>query len=517
MNRIHAILRNAGAGAVTSLFGIVALTPLAGPFVPVALAPLPTPHAPPPQAADFVGHWQGDLDVSGTSLRLVFHIEPSEDGELAATLDSPDQGATGIPVESVTVEGDSIRVDIRAAAALYVGRLTAEGRAIEGEWRQGGTTLPLTVERVDEVEERRRPQDPEPPHPYAEETVRIDVPDADVTLEGTLTLPPGDGPVPAVVLVSGSGPQDRDETIAGHRPFLVLADHLTRRGVAVLRTDDRGMGGSTGSTLGSTLDDRTRDVLAAVRFLGERPEIDRERIGVLGHSEGGWVVPLAATEAPDEIAFAVLMAGPGQSPRNLLLSQQRAVLTAEGAETPEIAARETFLEGNFEIILASPDTATARARLLDRRTRILTELPVAQRRALETYFEEQTDAERDQALRVANTPWFRDLLTFDPEPSLREMDQPVLALFGANDLQVPVDENAPLLARLLDADGRPDREVRVLPGLNHLLQPSDTGLPAEYVTIETTLAPVALRSIGDWIERRTERLAPAPTPSGDAR
>lgn len=499
MNRIHAILRNADFAAVTGLFGIVALVPLAGLIGLAGQTPLPALPASPPADADFVGHWQGDLDVGGTSLRLVFHIEASDDGGLAATLDSPDQGATGIPVESVTVRGDSLRLDVRAAAALYVGRLTAEGETIEGEWRQGGTALPLTVERVDEVEERPRPQHPEPPHPYAEETVRIDVPGADVTLEGTLTLPPGNGPVPAMVLVSGSGPQDRDELVAGHRPFLVLADHLTRRGVAVLRTDDRGVGGSTGSTFGSTLEDRTRDVLAAVRFLGERPGIDRERIGVLGHSEGGWVVPLAATEAPDEIAFAVLMAGPGQSPRNLLLSQQRALLTAQGSAVAEIAARETFLEGNLEVILASPDTATARARLLDRRTRILTELPDAQQRALETYFEEQTDAERDQALRVANTAWFRDLLAFDAEPSLRAMDQPVLALFGANDVQVPVNENAPLLARLLDADGRRDREVRVLPGLNHLFQPSATGLPDEYATIETTLAPAALDAIGDWI------------------
>jgi pimeloyl-ACP methyl ester carboxylesterase len=505
MNRINTMLRNTGVGAVTGLFGIVALVPLAGLFGPVARGPFPAlPTSPSttaadPAPADFVGHWQGDLDVGGTSLRLVFHIEASEDGGLAATLDSPDQGATGIPVETVTVKGDSLRLDIAAASAVYVGRLTAEGQTIEGEWRQGGTTLPLTVERVDEVEKRPRPQDPEPPLPYAEETVRIDVPGADVTLEGTLTLPPGDGPVPAVVLVSGSGPQDRDETVAGHRPFLVLADHLTRRGVAVLRTDDRGVGGSTGSTFRSTMDDRARDVLAAVRFLGERPGIDRQRIGLLGHSEGGWVAPLAATEAPDEIAFAVLMAGPGQSPRDLMLSQQRTLLTAQGSEDAEIAAREAFLEGNFDIILASPDTATARTRLLERRARILTELPDAQRRALETYFEEQTDAERDQALRLANSAWFRDLLAFDAASSLRAMEQPVLALLGTKDVQVPADENAPLLAGLLNADARPDREVRVLPGLNHLFQPSETGLPSEYAAIDTTMSAAALEAVGGWI------------------
>jgi hypothetical protein len=253
------------------------------------------------------------------------------------------------------------------------------------------------------------------------------------------------------------------------------------------------------------MDDRARDVLAAVRFLAEHPGIDREGIGVLGHSEGGWVVPLAAAEAPEEIAFAVLMAGPGQSPRNLLLSQQRTMLAAQGSEEAEIAAREAFLEGNFEVILASPDTATARARLLERRKTILAELPDARRDALEAYFDEQTDAARDQALWIANTPWFRDLLAFDAAPSLRGMDQPVLALFGENDLQVPVDENAPLLARLLDADARPDREVRVLPGLNHLFQPSETGLPTEYAAIDTTMSAAALETVGEWVERVTAR------------
>lgn len=513
MSRMHHTFPGPGVAALTGLLGIVALGPLAGLSGPGGPALLPAlPAAPPGPAADptpgdFTGHWQGDLNVAGTSLRLVFHIEASDDGGLTAPLDSPDQGATWIPVESVTVEDDSLRLDVRAAAALYVGRLTAEGGTIEGEWRQGGSSLPLTVERVvetgpadgEEVGETRRPQDPEPPRPYAEETVRFDVPGADVTLEGTLTLPPGDRPVPAVVLVSGSGAQDRNSALAGHRPFLVLADHVTRGGVAVLRTDDRGVGGSTGSTFGSTIDDRARDVLAAVRFLGERPGIDRERIGVLGHSEGGWVVPLAAAEAPGEIAFAVLMAGPGQSPRELLLSQQRALLTAQGAGEARIAALHAFIAGNFDIIVATPDTATAREQLLERRRTILSELPDAQRGALEAYFDEQSDAARDQALSVANTAWFRDLLALDAAPSLRAMEQPALALLAARDLQVPAEANAPLLSRLLDADARPDREVRVLEGLNHLFQPAETGLPAEYAAVDTTMSAAALEAIGGWI------------------
>jgi pimeloyl-ACP methyl ester carboxylesterase len=475
----------------------------------VRAAGLPVFASSPDDAAEFTGDWRGSLSVGGNELSIVFHIESADDGKLTATMDSPDQGARGIPVASVEVRVDSLRLDIRAASAVYVGRMVGDGEIIEGEWRQGGTRLPLTVKRGqeggsddrEEMEEPRRPQEPEPPHPYGTESVRIDVPGFDVTLAGTLTIPPGEPYAPAVVLASGSGPQDRDGTVAGHRLFLVLADHLTRRGVAVLRFDDPGVGGSTGSYFDSTLEDRAAGVLAAVRLLRERSEIDPDRIGVLGHSEGGWVASLAAARAPEAIAFAVLMAGPAQNPTELLLTQQREMLAARGAGEAEIEARDAFLAGNLDIIRASPDAATARARLLARRTRILEELPHDERAALEAYLAGQSDAERDRLLWIAGTSWFRHLLAFDAGGLLRTMDQPALALFGARDLQVPAKENAPFMERLLNAERRTDRAVRVLPGLNHLFQPAETGLPAEYGRIATTLAPAALEAVSGWIAR----------------
>lgn len=492
------------AGALAAL-----LISLLGPVPSAQAAGLPGSAPSPDEAADFVGDWQGSLSVGGNELSIVFHIEPTDDGKLTATMDSPDQGARGIPVASVEVRGDSLRLDIRAASAIYVGRLVGDGEIIEGEWRQGGTTLPLTVERVDEggagdaegVGEPRRPREPQPPHPYGTESVRMDVPGPDVTLAGTLAIPPGEPPAPGVVLVSGSGPQSRDGEVAGHRPFLVLADHLARRGVAVLRFDDPGVGGSTGSYFDSTLQDRAAGVLAAVRLLRERSEIDPDRIGVLGHSEGGWVASLAAARAPEAIAFAVLMAGPAQNPTDLLLTQQREMLAARGAGEAEIEARDAFLARNLDIIRASPDAATARARLLARRSRVLEELPHDERAALAAYLDGQSDAERDRLLWIAATSWFRHLLAFDAAGPLRTMDQPALALFGARDLQVPAKENAPLMERLLDAACRTDRAVRVLSGLNHLFQPAATGLPAEYGRIETTLAPAALEAASGWIGR----------------
>lgn len=224
--------RSIRVAALVGLFGVGALVPRAA----------GAPESPP--QTEFVGVWQGTLAVGQTRLRIVFHVGESSDGELEGMLDSPDQGAMGIPVETVTVAGDSIRLDIGAINAIYAGRLTEERQAIDGEWRQGGLAVPLELERVKEAPVLRRPQEPEPPYPYQEEAVEIEVPGAGVTLAGTLTLPPGGGPDPAVVLVSGSGAQDRDETVAGHHPFLVLADHLSRGGVAVLRMDDRDVGGS---------------------------------------------------------------------------------------------------------------------------------------------------------------------------------------------------------------------------------------------------------------------------------
>ncbi|HKK08625.1 MAG TPA: alpha/beta fold hydrolase [Gemmatimonadota bacterium] len=475
-----------------------------GALPPAGTSPLAAQTALPPATSRFVGRWEGALDVGGTRLRIVFHVRaPRREGDgLTATMDSPDQGAADIPVASVAVSGDSLRLDVAVASAAFMGRLEEGEGTIDGEWRQGGMALPLRVQRLaGEAAAPPRPQEPRPPYPYTEESVEIEVPDGGVRLAGTLTLPDGAGPFPAVVLVSGSGAQDRDETLAGHRPFLVLADHLARRGVAVLRTDDRGVGGSTGSTFDATLADRADDLLAAVRLLRGRPDIDPERVGALGHSEGGWVVPEAAVRAPGDIAFVVLLAGPGQSPSDLLRSQQRAILRAEGAGEARIAAMDAFLGGNLAIIRSLPDTAAARGPLVARRSHLLAELAEPQRRALEAYFAEQTAAEREQALRVADTRWFRDLVAFDPEPWLEEMRQPALALLGGRDLQVPPAANAPLLERLLDAKARPDRDVRVLPGLNHLFQPAGTGLPSEYASIDTTMSAAALDAVSDWILR----------------
>src|SRR5690606_39165539 len=238
--------------------------------------------APTRAPATVVGDWLGTLEVPGARLRIVFHIVEDEGG-LTATMDSPDQGAFGIETGAVVLAGDSLTIEVPAAFGRYTGEV--RGDTITGTWSQGGASLPLVLARTEGVEAPRRPQHPEPPFPYDAVDVTIPTDEPGVTLAGTLTKPHGDGPFPAVVLISGSGPQDRDETVSGHKPFLVIADALTRRGVAVLRYDDRGFGGSTGNFATATTADFANDALAAVRFLVGRDDIDPARIGLIGHSE----------------------------------------------------------------------------------------------------------------------------------------------------------------------------------------------------------------------------------------
>ena len=271
---------------------------------------------------DLSGIWLGKLVPMTGELRVVFHLARTESGQYTATLDSPDQGAEGIPAGPVIVRTDSLIVNVPVVSGRFRGKIGEF--SIDGVWEQGGYDFPLVLEKVEEVTKPPRPQEPDPPYPYDEEEVTYTNEEAGVTLAGTLTLPRSPGPHPAVILISGSGAQDRNETVFNHKPFLVLADHLTRHGIAVLRADDRGMGGSSGSVRTSTSEDFAEDVLAGVDCLKNRPEIDPERIGLAGHSEGGIVAPMAAVRSND-VAFIVMMAGTGLTGEKIVLLQSELI------------------------------------------------------------------------------------------------------------------------------------------------------------------------------------------------
>jgi uncharacterized protein len=443
------------------------------------------------------GTWFGRLQAGAYSVRIVFNISADEAGRLTATLDSPDQGATGIPASAVTLEDDSLRIEVAVIRGVFGGTLADGGTRLAGIWsQQGGNTLPLEMTRVSVTEAigpPSRPQEPQPPFSYAVEEVTIRTRSNEVRLAGTLTIPQGQGPFPGVVLISGSGPQDRDETIFGHRPFLVLADHLGRQGIAVLRYDDRGVGASTGDFADATSTDFAQDAAAALRFLQSRREVDPGRTGLVGHSEGGLIAPLVA--AVSDVAFIVLLAPPGVIGEDILYDQSARLMQASGSAQEEVQANRALQERLFGILKSLPTERMDRSQISytlieSRLVYILTENGVPR---------EAAEAQASQLI----SPWFRQFLVYDPRPALAALDVPVLALYGEKDLQVAPELNAPQVEAALEA-GNAEYAVRVIPNLNHLFQTADTGGTSEYGQIEETFSPVALEAISDWIREQAE-------------
>ncbi len=416
-------------------------------------------------------------------MRIVFHLQRDEAGVLTSKLDSPDQGVAGILVPETLFEDGVLTLSLPALAARFEGRLDGDG-FLDGTWMQGGGSLPLRLERVDGVAPPNRPQEPKPPFPYEAEEVTFENEEDSIGLAGTLTRPSGTGPFPAVVLISGSGPQDRDESVFGHKPFLVLADHLTREGFAVLRFDDRGVGGSTGDFATATTLDFVRDVEAGVRFLRSRPDVGSKPLGLIGHSEGGIIAPLAAHEGL--VDFVVLIAPPGVNGSEVILSQTVAILKGSGATEEEVAEAQALQERVLDIASGPLPIDRKRSELLS----ILQGVPGASPETVEGQVEQML------------SPWMQFFLIHDPVPALTGLRVPVLAILGERDVQVLVDVNLePLESALKASQAR--YEVRVLEGLNHLMQEAETGQVTEYVRIEQTMSPKALDVIADWMHRMT--------------
>jgi pimeloyl-ACP methyl ester carboxylesterase len=433
-------------------------------------------------APQLAGAWEGRIAVGGQSIRVVFRV--ADDG--SAVMDSPDQGALGIPADRPVIEGGVIRIGVPTVGGRFEGALSDDGQTLTGALHQGAATLPLVLARqaADAAAPAAlaRPQTPQPPYPYRAEEVAFDAADG-VHLAGTLTLPEGQGPFPAVLLITGSGAQDRDETVFGHKPFLVLADALGRRGVAVLRVDDRGVGGSTGPMENVTTADFVGDAAGALTWLAARPGIDPARLGLIGHSEGGTIAPLVAGggSAPDP-AFVVLIAGPAVSGGEVLTEQLRRFQTARGID-PAVVEANTALQARLMQTVAA-NAADAEATAAAVRT-LLTGADVPA-------------AAVEEGVQQASAAWTRWFVAHDPRPSLAALEVPVLAIYGGKDVQVPADQNAAAMREAL-----PAAEIVVLPDLNHLMQTAGTGLPDEYARIEETIDPEALRIIVDWVAARS--------------
>jgi hypothetical protein len=450
-------------------------------------------HAGAPASRAPEGIWQGVLQ----SLHIVVHIERGTGGALTATMDSPDQGAMGLAIDTVSFTGDSLRFEMRRLRAAFAGAMSAAGDSLTGTWQQGGFALPLALRRTESAPGLRRPQEPHPPYPY--DTVEVSYPNAKagIRLAGTLTLPRGSGASPCVIMITGSGAEDRDETVFGHRPFRVIADHLTRNGIAVLRVDDRGVGGSTGSTSLSTSDDFAGDVLAGISFLEKRKEIDPKRIGLIGHSEGGLIAPLAATRSK-KVAFIVLMAGPGLPGDSILILQSAALQRLGGAGEDAIARESAAHRRVHALIRQGADTAAVVRAVRELIEVQVSNLPADQRGALG-----DLDSLAARSGRQLLGPWMRYFIAYDPRPVLSKVRCPVLAINGGKDFQVPPRENLDAIRAALEAGGNADATVEELPGLNHLFQTAQSGSIAEYARIEETIAPAALDTVSRWITAHT--------------
>lgn len=476
-------------------------------------------------AANVAGIWEGTLELGAIKMRLAFKIEKKPDGTFASKMDSPDQGAKDIAMDETTFDGKTLTMEFKKGGAKFAGEMAADGQLIKGKWKQSGHEFDLDLKKVEKLTEVKRPQLPKKPYPYHDEEVTFENPDAKVKIAGTFTKPKDGGPHPAVVLITGSGPQDRDESILGHQPFLVVADHLTRQGIAVLRCDDRGVGKSTGKHSTATSADFATDVVAAVRFLKSRADVDPQRIGLAGHSEGGMIAPMVAAGHPDDVAFIVLLAGTGLPGDEILRDQLVAILKAKGIKYDDIKLQLGMQRKLISVTKEGGESKELAKKLAAAAREYLASLSADERKVVEALSGLQAkpdkpgekakagnpsekakadDPEEKAYLRLAN-PWMIYFLNYDPRPTLLKVQCPVLALNGELDLQVTPKENLAALAEAFRAGRNSRVELVELKGLNHLFQHCKTGDPGEYGTIEETFAPEALKLMADWINKTVKR------------
>jgi len=450
-----------------------------------------TPNQGTQNSFDLEGSWAGTLKISNVELRIVFNVIKDASGKLLANLDSPDQGAYGIAVDEVIVKGDSIKFIVGVVKGFYAGKIFPDSLKIAGVWNQGGMALPLDLRKTEKLIKPKRPQEPKEPFPYRSEEIKFVNTEAGDTLAGTLTLPDEAGPFTAVILVTGSGPQNRNEELLGHKPFLVLADYLTRKGIAVLRYDDRGIGESTGDFTKATSEDFADDAIAAVEFLKARKDINK--IGVAGHSEGGIIAPMAAVQSED-VDFIVLMAGTGIRGDSILMLQTELIMRASGSDEATISRDLGIYRQIYSILVSNNDDEAIKqdlSAILDDSYKYLTEEEKVEVGTKEQMIEMQ--------LNVLLGKWFRYFIKYDPYPTLKKVKCPVLAINGEKDLQVPPKENLSAIEKALKEGGNKNYKIVEMPGLNHLFQKSETGSPTEYGNIEETFSKEAMKVIADWI------------------
>ena len=448
----------------------------------------------------FSGNWYGTLDVMGQKLPLVLHITDSA-GIWKGTLDSPKQKANDIPMSTVTVNGKKLRFTIDKLQASYEGELN-DSMVIRGNFKQGmiNAELRFNQQEIPQLETKKL-QDPKEPIPYLQDEVTIYNPTGDFNLRGTLTHPEQDKLIknPCVVLITGSGPQDRNEEILGHRPFLVLADRLTLSGYGVLRLDDRGTGKSEGVFNGATSVDFATDIEAAIAFVKTLPYIDTQRIILMGHSEGGMIANMVAAKHP-EVYGVISLAGPGVLGSTLLTEQQLLIAKSIGATENELNELKSFsLEFYPLLTLDSIDQVRKNA------TDFLKQfIKKGKNKELRKSSKEEQEEWIKLNLDAYVNPWMLYFLNYNPMFDLKKINCHYLALNGTTDLQVPAKMNMEAIASYCNPSAGKIKEIKTLDGLNHMFQPSATGSPIEYGSNEITFDNTAIQEILNFLDRITQ-------------
>lgn len=441
------------------------------------------------QSTTLEGYWKGPLKLTNRDVPLIFHFVRQPDGAYKGTFDSPDENLSGLRCSMITITSDSLHMEMEVVKSIYDGRIMND--TIVGKWKQRGAELPLTLYRITVKDAiQLKPQTPIPPFPYNTEDVQYKNTDGKINYGGTITYPKDAEKHPAIVLISGSGQQDRDCSIMGHKWFLVLADYLTRKGFVVLRVDDRGMGQTTGDVLNATDADFAIDVEQGINYMKTRKEVNIKKIGLIGHSVGGIIAPMVAARNKD-VAFVVMLAGPAVGGAILNEEQNVANLRKHGLSDSTIQAFfRPFHRGLQQAAINAKDDKEFELMVRDVFMRIK-EHPKSS----------TTEAAVMETIKTYNglrNPWTKFYMTYKPTKDIAKLKMPVLALNGSKDTQVYAEMNLPLIKKALQK-GNGLNKIMELEGLNHLFQKCTTGEIDEYGKIEETVNPEVLKIISDWL------------------
>jgi dienelactone hydrolase len=438
-----------------------------------------------------VGQWKGLLTEEKEQLQVILKISKSKEGNLNVTIDVPKQGAIGMPVTKAETVGDSLFIDVDEIGGVYKGYFASPKRLI-GTWYQFETKYVLNFSKLSNADTSYVSQVPVKPYPYIEEEVKFPNQQAGIKLVGTLTMPEKGGNFPAVLLISGIGDQDRDLGIYGHKPFLVIADYLTRNGFAVLRFDDRNIDVPEAKKVIPTLEESASDVLAAIDFLKNNPKIDSGKIGLIGIGDGGTMASLAANESGNS-AFVVLWGSPGVTGDKALTLQNNLLSKLSGYDQEYVDKNQIIQKVVFDILLnePSPSRTVERLRLAFSDS---------------TYARMKPDgrAKINEKVQSVNNEWFKFYLKYDPTITYKKLNCPVLAVTGEKDLEFPPIPNLDMIKKALQESGNNKSKIIQLKSLNHILQTCDTGSPDEYIEIKETISPKALKLMGDWIKSKVK-------------